>query len=158
MDGIPDEFIPDEDYVLRNVHFAQYKRWNAKRIPTESDFTLRPNEDGLSVNWEKYCSLNSAFLLLGVQKDKNDNFRNPSDFKILRLNVGQIRRLVSDDSVDVKHNPLAINHAHSLVCYEDEEEIRLKLCDLVATVENPLLTIDFKEIEGTLEAVRLAAS
>ncbi len=157
MEVVIVEDIPNEDYVFRNIHCAQHKKWKAKRTPNESDFSLRPGEDGLSVNWDKYCSLAHAFILVGIQKDRNLQFRNPAEFKIIKLNIGEVRNLSTlGMEVDVRHDPLQDNKAHSLICYEDAEEIRLKLCDLVSNTEQPLLTIDFELINNQLEERRIA--
>lgn len=152
------EIIPNEHHVFRNVHCAQYNKWIAKRIPNESDFSLKPNEDGLSVNWQHYCNINEVFILLGTQKNKKQEFRNPKEFKVIKFNVGDLRNLnlLIDNYIDVKHDPQVENYAHSLVCYRDDEEVRLKLCDMVSSLDPPLLSINFDDIEDELEVKRKA--
>ena len=59
-DAYHKKYIPDQDNVFRNVSIAERNRWKAKRRPNEADFTLKENEDGLSVNWEHFCNLNKV--------------------------------------------------------------------------------------------------
>lgn len=147
------DHIPDENHVLRNVHCAQYKKWKARRIPKETEFSLRIGEDGLSVIWEERCNLTRLFIIIGYSKNrKNTAFLNPEEFKVIRFNVGYLRNLTqsTDNKVDVIYNPRPENDAHSLVLYSDDEEIRIKLCELVEGQEAPLISIDYQIIQEEL--------
>ena len=74
-----------------------------------------------------------------------------SDFKVIKFNVGELRniRLFDDKQIDdVVHDPLESNYSHSLICFQDDEEIRLKLCEIVErNYETLVLKGDFEFIE-----------
>ena len=114
--AIPTEIIPNEDFVYRNIHVMQSRKWVNYRRPNETDFSLKSGEEGLSVNWDKYCTLVGIFVLLGLQKLKDGiNYRNPRDFKVMKFNVGEIRdiKLVNNEIVDIIHKPELNNKAHA---------------------------------------------
>lgn len=154
---IAKEIIPNEDNVYRNIHFSQLKKYKPKRRPNETDFI--PGEDGLSVNWDKYCTIDYAFILIGLHKKNNGNYLKPNEFQIIRFNVGELRdiKLVDDKRIDdVVHDPQIENKSHSLVCFNDDEEIRLKMCDIVeADYDNRVLKPDsFPKIDEKLLKLR----
>ena len=160
---IPIEVIPDKDWVFRNIHFSQYKKWtDSKRRPDESDFILRidpatgQKETGLSVKWDKYCTVHSIFVNKGLGKTRNGKDVNPKDFKVVKLNVGDIRniKLLTDEKIDVIHKPEPNNDSHSEICCEDEDEIRLKLCDLVQSYQNAVLVPNFDEVNTEIEIIK----
>ncbi len=150
------EVIPDEDFVYRNISFFQWKKHKPKNRPNEADFV--PDSDGLSVNWDRYCSLTQAAVLLGLNKNAKGNFINPRDFRIIKFNVGELRKITLSDGdgiKDVIHDPLLNNYSHSLICFDDDEEIRLKICDLVeAQYVDLVLTPNYEEVEAILEQER----
>lgn len=124
--------ILDEDSIFRNIHCASYKKWFPKRRPNEADF--RFDKDGMSVTWEKYCTLTELFIILGLQKNKSGQYRNPKGFKVIKFNVKELRNLVlsTGETLDVMYAPTKENIGHSLVCCPSDElvdEVRLKLCE-----------------------------
>jgi hypothetical protein len=151
------EVIPDEDNVYRNVPTIHIGRWVSSRQPKESDFTLREGEIGLSVNWDKYCTLNEAFVKIGLERTPKNPaiYRNPKDFKVIKINVGDLRKikLLSEVPVTVIHDPIDIpvaNRSHSLICSEDQDEFRLKLCDLISSFEDIFENPNFEEVDAEL--------
>ena len=150
--------IPNEDYVFRNTPLFQFKQWSEnKRRPNEADFI--PDLDGLSVNWEKYCTLEEVFILIGLSKNRSGNYLDQRNFKTIQFNVGVLRSLtrLEGDPIDVIHDPKENNYSHSLVCYsEDEEEIRVKLCELVhQNYESMVMKpADFSSIEKQIEKLK----
>jgi len=167
---IKPEVIPNEDFVFRNIHVIQYKKWQPQGIrPNESDFSHRyingEREDGLSVNWEKYCSIETAFILLGLQKRKDGvSYIDPKEFKLIKLNVGDIRELdiLSDSDILVIHDPIEDNIGHSLICFDEyiEDQVRLKLCELVESYTNRIeyptdFSIILKEIEKRKKQMKI---
>jgi hypothetical protein len=136
------EFIPNEDHVIRQVHHRDLvKKPKDRRFPNEAHFALHYGEDGLSVNWSKYCDENHCFVLIGLSHKINTDgaYKIPADYKGFKFNVGRLREVDGID--DVVHDPkfygpppqigLPNNRAHTLVHYQDDEEIRLKLSDFV---------------------------
>ena len=143
MDEIPPvsstwviEEIPDIDFVLRQVPVIQTGP-SGRRVPNETAFKLRPGENGLSVNWEKYLDVKGNYILLGLTFNKNNTFIDYTAFKIFRLEVGYIRSV--SGVTDVLHDPVfrgdpapvgqPNNRAHSLIICDDDEEVRTKLSD-----------------------------
>jgi hypothetical protein len=144
--------------VYRNVHVVQYKKWQSKKQPNPSDFLLRPGESGLSVNWERYCSSNEIFIKLGLIKNKAGSaYLNPKEFKAIIIKVKDIRsiELLSGQFVNVVHKPEVDNRAHAEIqCELNDEEVRLKLCEIVEGYENPLIIPDMDIIEPALQQRR----
>ena len=152
------ELIPDGDYIFRNVHVMQSRKWHNTKTPNTSDFALRPDERGLSVNWDKYCTTNDIFIMIGLRKTKSGkDYQNPSDYKLIKLNVGDVRKisLLITEIIDVLHRPELNNKAHSEICCEDEDEIRLKLCELVESYEDPIIKPDIPMLIVELEKRRV---
>lgn len=163
LENIPIETIPSEHFILKRVNVAEIKnRWSSKRRPSEVDFMHRiidgEREDGISTQWEKYCSLTELFIRVGVQKNRKDEYMNPKHFKAIKLNVGDIRALEVLIDVDVIHSPLSPDdYGHSLICFEEDgsDEVRLKLCDLVENHPGNLYyPEDFTEIIKIVEEKR----
>jgi hypothetical protein len=130
------EEIPDIDFVLRQVPVINTGP-SGRRVPNETAFKLRPGENGLSVNWEKYLDIKHNYILLGITFNKINTFIDYTAFKIFRLEVGYIRSI--SGVTDVLHDPVfrgdpspvgqPNNQAHSLIICNDDEEVRIKLAD-----------------------------
>ncbi len=93
--------IYDEDNVLRRVPTFLPNYIKPDGTVSSLAFRLRRGEDGLSVDLERLSSFSQATL-------------GRSDFRLLRLNVGQIRNDIND-GLDVIPDPLEDNEAHSLI-------------------------------------------
>ena len=135
------EIIPNKDFVLRRVLPFERTGPKKRRFPNESHFELRPNEKGLSVNWEKYLSLSQNYIIIGLTyKMGTKKFQDHTAFKIFKFPVSFLRSIV--EIQDVIHSPIyngnpapvgnPNNIAHSEVLYENDVEIYVKLssyCD-----------------------------
>lgn len=93
--------IYNEDNVLRRVPTFLPNYVKPDGSISSLAFRLRSGEDGLSVDLERLSSYSKATL-------------GKSDFRLLKLNVGQIRNDIND-GLDVIYNPLPDNEAHSLI-------------------------------------------
>jgi hypothetical protein len=156
------KYIPNEDFVFRDIHFTVFKKWSEnKRKPNEADFI--PDPDGLSVNWETYCTPEERFVIIGTSKKANGDYKNHKEFKAIRFNVGLIRSIttIEGDNIDVIHDPQEDNYSHSLIYYsEDDEEIRVKLCDIVHENYDSMVLkpSDFPSIEKQIEKLKIEKS
>ena len=94
--------VSDEDNVLRRV--PTFLPNYVKEDGTISRMAFSPKKDarGLSVDLERLSSFEKASL------------NQPERFRILRLKVGKIRNEVND-GLEVVHDPIESNEAHSLV-------------------------------------------
>jgi len=94
--------ISDEDNVLRRV--PTFLPNYVKEDGTISRMAFNPKKDanGLSVDLEKLSSFEKASL------------NQPDRFRILKINVGTIRNAIND-GIDVIHDPIEDNEAHSLI-------------------------------------------
>lgn len=133
------EEIPDEDYVYRQVltfsHLLNGK--SPRRFPNETQFELRDGEIGLSVNWDKYITVQDNFILLGLTHNKLGEYLEYTSFKIFKFPVVFPKKI--EGIKDVLHKPifngnpaplgLPNNQSHSEIVYENDEEIWLKLSD-----------------------------
>ena len=131
------EIIPDSDMVYRQVHVLQTQKINNCRIPNEANFYA--DEDGLSVNWNKYIDVERIYRLLAISYNKTGKYIEYTAFKIFQFPVNFLRALegvkalnhapiYNDPEIKGKPN----NQAHSLVVYSNDEQIRLELCDYVS--------------------------
>lgn len=93
--------IYDEDFVLRRVPTFLPNYVKPDGTISSFAFRLRTGENGLSVDVEKFSSFEKATL-------------RRKDFRLLKLNVGQIRNEVNE-GLDVIHDPLPDNEAHALI-------------------------------------------
>lgn len=93
--------IYDKDNVLRRVPTFLPNYIKPDGSVSSMAFRLRKGEDGLSVDLERLSSFSQATL-------------GRSDFRLLRVNVGQIRNDIND-GLDVIPDPIEGNDAHSLI-------------------------------------------
>lgn len=93
--------VLDEDYVLRRVPTFLPNYIKPDGTISSLAFNLKKNEDGLSVDLERLSSFEKATL-------------GRTDFRLLKLNCGEIRNEIND-GIDVIHNPVEGNYAHSLI-------------------------------------------
>ncbi len=93
--------ITDADNLLRRIptHIPSYIKPNGSI--SSMAFAKKRDEDGLSVDLERLSSYEKATLA-----DKR--------YRLLRINVGIIRNDIND-GLEVMHNPLPDNEAHSLI-------------------------------------------
>ena len=133
----PTEYIPDEDYVYRQVHIKNAPKINGKRIPDETNFI--PDEDGLSVHWDKYTTINDVYCVIGLSHNMKGGYKDYTGFKVFQFPVTFLRRLQGISGVIhtpvINGNPAPIGHpnnrAHASVILPNDEEIRIKLTDHV---------------------------
>ncbi len=93
--------IYDEDNVLRRVPTFLPNYIKPDGSVSSLAFRLRKGEEGISVDLERLSSYSQATL-------------GRSDFRLLRLNVGQTRNDIND-GLDVVPDPIEGNEAHSLI-------------------------------------------
>lgn len=98
------EIVPiyDEDFFLRRVPI--FLPSHVKPDGTISRAAFKPSKidsDGLSGDVERFSSFENATL-------------NDARFRLLKLNVGIIRKEIND-GLDVTHNPVLDNYAHCLL-------------------------------------------
>jgi hypothetical protein len=93
--------VVNDDHVLRRVptYLPNYIKPDGS-ISSLAYYKKR-DENGISVNLERLSSYNEAVL-------------GDSRFRLLRLNVGKIR-VVINDGLEVIHDPVEQNFAHSLI-------------------------------------------
>ncbi|MEX0686749.1 MAG: hypothetical protein WD267_04045 [Balneolales bacterium] len=133
----PIEEIPHSDFVYRQVPPPDRIGQKPGKYPNAGHFSLKPDEKGLSVNWDKYVTLKSIFELISLRVNKKGNFTDYMGFKIFKFPVSLLKTF--DKIADVEHDPdcrgnpaphgTPNNRAHSLIMHEDDEEIRLKLSE-----------------------------
>jgi hypothetical protein len=159
MEGVQEkEYIPNEDHVFRNIRYSSWSKKPNKRRPIEADFILDDGEDGLSVNWDKYCDLEKCFILIGLIRTQR-GFLPIGDWKVIRFNVGALRGIALSDEKkveDVVYDPKPKNNSHSLVLYENDEEIRVKLCEIVERDYDKMVhkCPDYNKVQEKLETLR----
>lgn len=104
--------IYDEDNVLRRVPTNPSYIKPDGTINSYS-FRKRKGEDGISVNLERLSSFTKTTM-------------GSTEFRVLRINVGTIRNVIND-GLNVKHNPILDNEAHSLIVGDVSKSKQKKL-------------------------------
>lgn len=133
------EEIPDESILYRFVHKTRMDRKN-RRIPSESNFSIKKGEDGLSVDWDNYTTpAKSLARISRTYKYGKEVFKSYKDFYVFSLKSGFVKMI--PDIRDVSHDPIfngdpepignPNNRAHSLIKFDfhNDPEVRLKLRD-----------------------------
>lgn len=107
--------IPEDDLLYMRVFHTSVRADGSlsnsvfKNLPT-------PN-DGMSTNWSKYCA--------DPMRVKEGARKPPSDYRVIRMNVGVIRA-IPDQTVEHTPNWELQNRAHTDVFgSKDDEEIRV---------------------------------
>ncbi len=98
--------IPDEDRLFRRIPLNTYRQlmksmheYYNQLIPPNL-FALRENQEGLSVEWEKYAT----------PEETQARFGNPKNFGVFSMETGQVRKI---KPLKVKWTPNDITLAHS---------------------------------------------
>jgi hypothetical protein len=141
------EIIGNEDFVYRQCHFSEVIKKSGLRFPNEAHF--KPDEDGLSVNWNRKIDLPQNYILIGISRKVNGQFKNHTDFRIFQYPVRMLKSIEGIEAVEhdpqFHGNPSPVgkpnNPAHSLVKYEDEEHIRMNLSDYSRDNNNEALCV-----------------
>ena len=156
------EEIPDKDFVYRRIPTGHLIGDKPRRFPSPSHFKFIG--DGLSVNWDKYISVNENIILIGITYKKDmDEFMDYTPYHIFKFNVGKVKLIAEE--IEIKHNPVfhkeipsppgcPNNKAHSLVIYSDDEEIRLKLSEYCSSEKDAKCDCNVKLLKNEIEELR----
>lgn len=154
--------IPPESFVLRQANKTILDKEG--RYPKAKHFI--PDEDGLSVHWDNFITVEEVFHIIGLSyKFAKEEFKDPCQFHIFKFPVHFL--LLIEGIAQVIHSPvfngnpapvgMPNNYAHSSICYGQDEEIRLKLsayCNEEHEVAYCKVQ-DFELLEKEVEALRL---
>lgn len=134
------EIIPNENFVYRQSIPRDWikEEGTKRRWPNEASFSLRKNETGLSVNWDKYISVKDNYVIIGLTQSTAGKYLNHTSFRIFKFPVEFLRSI--EEISDVIHDPLfngnpspvgqPNNRAHSLIEYSDNDGFaRMNLSD-----------------------------
>lgn len=145
----PIEDIPENSLVYRLISKGQIGK--KTRLPSENMFS--PDEDGLSVDWDRHTTPEDSLITVGrTYKYGKTEYKDPSNFLVFRLKVLDIIDLRED--LAVNHTPvfndpeiqgLPNNRSHSSVIgYNDQdEEIRIKLRDLAEQIPESNINMEY---------------
>ncbi|QXP56214.1 hypothetical protein H0I25_00020 [Cellulophaga sp. HaHa_2_95] len=160
----PIEIISDESFVYRQTTPRQRSGTKKRKFPNESHFELRHGESGLSVNWDKYITIEENFILIAITKSSKGNYLDHSIFRIFKYPVSLFRSI--DLIEDVIHKPefhgnphpkgKPNNQSHSEVIYENDIEIFVKLCSYCdEEYENAYCDFDLNSINDKVSELKL---
>lgn len=93
--------ISDDDFVLRRVPTFLPNYIKSDGTVSSLAFSKKRDEDGLSVDLESLTTPEKTII---------DRFK----FRLRRINVGIVRNVIND-GLDVIHDPVEGNSAHSLI-------------------------------------------
>ena len=130
-----------ENINLYHCLFVRIHKSNIKpgdKSPSVSSFANTPRtDDNLSSDWCKYATPESSRQLIGKQKNKQGNYKNPFDFYIWRFNIQALMKMYVPQRI--VHDPLynepeldgePNNQAHSKIVgekRENEAEFKLQI-------------------------------
>lgn len=116
------EEIPDKDRLFRRIHKQYLTR--AGRISPSGFKGNTVDKNSMSTNWEKY----STPILT------KEEAPTPGDNAVISFNAGEAREM---QEVDVKHEPIPVNRAHSSVAGVLSPKVRTFL-NSISKMEVPL--------------------
>jgi hypothetical protein len=102
------EYIPDKDKLFYHISKGKFApHYDFDDIPPHA-FT--PVEDGLSVNWEKYCR--TAEECLNIKTERFPDGRTSQTHGVGHFIAGEARKI---ECLAVEYSPSMQNKAHSLI-------------------------------------------
>ena len=107
--------IPDKDFLFTRIFKDHISRQDS--LPKAEAFRNTPfnsNSKDLSSDWDKYASAEYCRESVKRQKNKKGIVKDPNDYFIWKMNVGDIRNKVIP-SQKVLHTPRPHNRAHSSI-------------------------------------------
>lgn len=116
------EEIPNEELLFRRIHKTFLDK---DGLPIPGGFKGTKEEpDSISTNWNRYST----------SHDTRNQARSPEDNAVVSLVAGEAR---SVETIQVKHEPIIGNRAHSAIQGRLTTKIRMNLRDL-CKMELPL--------------------
>lgn len=130
--------LTDDDIVFRQFPVSQRETYREKKIPLESQFALKPDEDELSFNLSGIIDIPKNFKLIGITHSRKGTFLDATAFKIFKFPVkflktlGKFEKIIHTPKFDSAPSPVGRpnNKSHSsLYCGEFNEGTRVQLRD-----------------------------
>ena len=121
------ELIPNKDYLFRWVHSDQCEDGQ----PIAQVFSDQGK--GMSTDWSEYSTPNETQNRVSLWD------RNPADFGVLTLNVGDIKKI---ENQIVEHTPTKKNRAHTDVFGEKTPKARVLFSRIFKWEIEPPVTPD----------------
>jgi hypothetical protein len=109
-----------EDRLLRRCLFLNPSFIKPDGTPTSGCFSLKRDEDGLSVDLERLTSFSQSI-------------QDPTLFRLFVLIVGEVKSL----GLDVVHDPIPTNIAHSLIKGNITKAISRQLAAMTKRINYP---------------------
>jgi hypothetical protein len=125
--------IPDDSYVYRRIPRAYYCTPNGIISASAFELNKKRNEQALSVDWADLCS---------PEETRERDGRDPTRFAVVKLRVGKVRNLAEHlPKLEVEHDPIENNPAHTLIWGENGIAVRTELRDACKVVLEVDLTL-----------------
>jgi hypothetical protein len=112
--------ISSEDRLLRRCLFLNSSFIKPDGTPTSGCFSLKRDEDGLSVDLEKLTSFSKSI-------------QDPRIYRLFVLIVGEVKSL----GLDVVYDPIPTNIAHSLIKGNITKPISRQLAGMARRINYP---------------------
>lgn len=128
--------LNDDDIVFRQIPVSQRETHRNKKVPSESQFALKPYEKELSFNWNGIIDVPKNFKLIGITHSKKGAFLDATSFKIFKFPIRFLKTLDKFEKIihtpvfDTAPSPVGKpnNKSHSsLYCGDFNEGTRLQL-------------------------------
>lgn len=161
----PTENVNDDDNLLRLVHIAKTCKValesGKRRIPNEASFALRPGEEGLSMNWSKYCCEKKSLHIKGITySNRGTEFIDISQNLVFKFPIYFLK-----DYGDVRHTPIWIsnpspvgepnNKSHCELFPHNDLKMRTNLSDYCRNeYHNSICEIEMKVIQEEINELR----
>jgi hypothetical protein len=114
------EDIPDDAILYMRIHKNNLKSGHPI---INNVFRLRPNEIGMSTDWDKYST----------PQETRKRAKNPLDNAVIALSVGEVRRIPNQEVIHspvhadlTAEPPILANRSHTDVTGIKDTEARLK--------------------------------
>lgn len=165
-EGFAIEEINSGSFLFRIVGVkSTVKRDDKRRFPNEATFGLKPNEKGLSLNWNKYCCEKKSLIVKGLTKSKFE----PYKFIDISPNiVFKFPSEVLEQCGELKHTPIYngnpspegdpnnISHFELFHTGDDDLKMRLHLAQYCnEKYEESFCQIEMKKVILELDELKL---
>ena len=105
----------DDHHLYRGVPKPLWKEWDDLDEIEPTFFMLNNARDGLSVDWSKYAKPSETLERRNTSRGLSKE--DLSYYGTIQLNVGKFRKVKKENDLplEVEHDPLLRNKAHSLI-------------------------------------------
>ena len=160
----PEIKISNQDYIFRQALVSKTNGKREYRSPKEACFDLRPGEDYLSFNIDRFITSRQNYLLLGITKNTKGDFLEIDTFRVFKIPISFVKSLKEFKSVEHSPNyygaPSPIgkpnNKSHTSLCSNYDVGFRTEMAEYCQkNITECYYNHDLLEIRGEIDQLRI---